>query len=74
MQYSDLHQRKIEPDEQVHVWYRENWCGRFKKGKMPTKKEVIHLVSEHNGFYICEVIAAFEGNSGFSFEVKKNNQ
>ena len=48
----------------------KNWCGRFKRGKMPSKDEVMRLVSDHNGFYICEVIVSFETDFGFNFEIK----
>ena len=73
MKYSELLRNKISENQQVHVWYRKNWCGRFKKGVMPSKDAVIRLVSDHNGFYICEVIASFELEFGFNFEIKDVN-
>lgn len=70
MKYLDLCQKELGINEQVHVWYRGVWCGRFKKGKVPTKNEVVRLVSEHNGFYICEVIQSFECDWNFNFKIK----
>lgn len=56
---NELHDLKLDKDQQLAVYYRGVWCGRFKKGVIPTSDEIERKISD-NGFYCCEVACNYD--------------
>lgn len=49
----------VQKTQQISVYYRRCYCGKFKKGVTPTKETVENLIID-NGFYEYEVRTYFD--------------
>lgn len=68
MKYSELIRTPIKSTEQVCVWYRNTWCGRFRKGVLPSRKLITDLIVS-SGFYICEVNTSLDLDINIRFTI-----
>lgn len=72
MNYTELKTKTIPSTHQVCVWYRDTWCGRFKKGVLPSRELIADLIVS-SGFYICEVNAALDSDTHIRFSITALN-